>query len=77
MSFAAQIEKHVARLGITGTLAAFEAAGEPLGRRTLEQWRAGREPRVIIQRGAIAILDAADAAPMAQRARKTGRNADL
>lgn len=76
MSFADKIEKHVERLGIAGTLAAFEAAGETLGRRTLEQWRAGREPRVIIQRGALAILDAASAAPKAPRPRKPRRNAD-
>lgn len=64
MSFATELEKHVARLGIAGALAAFAAAGETIGRRTLEQWRAGREPRAIIQRGALAILaDAASAAP--------------
>jgi hypothetical protein len=60
MSFSAELEKHVARLGIAGVLAAFAAAGETIGRRTLEQWRAGRKPRVIIQRGALAILSAAE-----------------
>ncbi|TXH49961.1 MAG: hypothetical protein E6Q97_21285 [Desulfurellales bacterium] len=64
MSFAAQLEKHVARLGIAGALAAFKAAGEPITRRTLEGWRYGKAPRVVIQRGALAILaDAASAAP--------------
>ncbi len=64
MSFAAQLEKHVARLGIAGALAAFEAAGDSITRRTLEGWRYGKAPRVVIQRGALAILaDAASAAP--------------
>jgi hypothetical protein len=64
MNFAAQLEKHVARLGIAGALAAFEAAGDSITRRTLEGWRYGKAPRVVIQRGALAILaDAASAAP--------------
>ena len=58
MSFAAQLEKHVARLGIAGALAAFEAAGDSITRRTLEGWRYGKAPRVVIQRGALAILAA-------------------
>ena len=56
MSFATELEKHVERLGISGALAAFAGAGDAIGRRTLEQWRAGRVPRVMIQRGALAIL---------------------
>jgi hypothetical protein len=64
MSFAAELEKHVARLGIAGALAALEASGESITRRTLEGWRYGKAPRVVIQRGALAILaDAASAAP--------------
>ena len=59
MSFVAELEKHVERLGISGALAAFADAGDAIGRRTLEQWRAGRVPRVMIQRGALAILSAA------------------
>ena len=51
MSFATELEKHVARLGISESCAALE-----ITRRTLEQWRAGREPRQIVQRGALAIL---------------------
>jgi hypothetical protein len=61
MSFATELEKQVSRLGIAGVLSAFADAGEVIGRRTLEQWRAGREPRAIIQRGALAILSAARA----------------
>lgn len=57
MSFATELEKYVDRLTITGALAAFEAAGDTIVRRTLEQWRAGRVPRVMIQRGALAILE--------------------
>jgi hypothetical protein len=69
VSFAAKLEKHVARLGITGALAAFEAAGDSITRRTLEGWRYGKAPRVVIQRGALAILAAAaSAAP-----KRTGR----
>ena len=68
MNFAAQLEKHVARLGIAGALAAFEAAGASITRRTLEGWRYGKAPRVVIQRGALAILaDAASAAPCTVR----------
>ena len=59
MSFETELEKHVERLGISGALAAFADAGDAIGRRTLEQWRAGRVPRVMIQRGALAILSAA------------------
>ena len=51
MSFATELEKHVARLGIAESCAALDVT-----RRTLEQWRAGREPRQIVQRGALAIL---------------------
>ena len=71
MSFADQLEKFVARLGIAGALAAFEAAGDSITRRTLEGWRYGKAPRVVIQRGALAILaDAASAAPRTPRPRK-------
>ena len=59
MNFATELEKHVERLGISGALAAFAAVGDAIGRRTLEQWRAGRVPRVMIQLGALAILSAA------------------
>ena len=51
MSFAAALKKHVARLGIAESCAALNVT-----RRTLEQWRAGREPRQIVQRGALVIL---------------------
>lgn len=66
MSFATELEKHVERLEISGALAAFADAGDAIGRRTLEQWRNGRVPRVMIQRGALAILSAARA-PKAKR----------
>ena len=61
MSFAAELEKHVARLGIAESCAALE-----ITRRTLEQWRAGREPRQIVQRGALAILS--ETRPKAKKA---------
>lgn len=69
MSFADQLEKHVARLGIAGALAAFEAAGDSITRRTLEGWRYGKAPRVVIQRGALAILAAAASAAPKRTAR--------
>ena len=59
MTFAAQLEKHVARLGIAGVLAAFASAGDSITRRTLEGWRYRPPPRPVIQRGALAILEAA------------------
>ena len=61
VSFATDLEKHVERLGISGALAAFAVAGDAIGRRTFEQWRAGRVPRVMVQRGALSILSAARA----------------
>lgn len=57
MTFADELNLHVERLGITGVLSAFERAGDKIGRRTLEQWRKGRTPRAMIQRGALQILE--------------------
>ena len=74
MTFAAQLEKHVARLGLAAALAAFAEAGDSITRRTLETWRYGKAPRAVIQRGALAILDSASAAPVSPQ--KTARNAD-
>ncbi len=51
MSFATEIEAHTARLGIAETVRVLAR-----GRRTLEQWRAGREPDNLTQRGALEIL---------------------
>ena len=51
MTFAQSLDAHVARLGIAQICAALG-----ITRRTLEQWRAGREPREIIRRGVLAIL---------------------
>ena len=51
MSFATEIEAHTARLGIAETV---RVLGR--GRRTIEQWRAGREPDNLTQRGALEIL---------------------
>jgi hypothetical protein len=51
VSFATELEKHVARLGIAETC---KALG--ISRRTLETWRYGQPPREVIQIGAIAIL---------------------
>jgi len=67
MTFAAQLEKHVARLGLAAALAAFAEAGDSITRRTLETWRYGKAPRAVIQRGALAILDAAK--PLARKKR--------
>jgi len=58
MNFSDHLEKHVQRLGIAGVLAAFEAAGDSITRRTLEGWRYKRAPRRVIQRGVLAILAA-------------------
>lgn len=52
MTFAQSLDQHVKRLGIAQTCAVLEVS-----RRTLEQWRAGREPREIIRRGVLAILE--------------------
>ena len=51
MTFAQSLDQHVQRLGIAQTCAVLG-----ISRRTLEQWRAGREPREIIKRGVQAIL---------------------
>lgn len=52
MTFAQSLDQHVARLGIAQTCAVLG-----ITRRTLEQWRAGREPRLIIRRGVLAVLE--------------------
>lgn len=75
MSFAENLQPHVERLGTAGALAAFADAGDAIGRRTLEQWRAGRVPRVMIQRGALAILSAART-PAKKRAPGKSNNRD-
>ena len=56
MSFSEQISNHVQRLGIC-------RASDLLGitPRAINQWRAGREPRETIKRGALAILSEAQA----------------
>jgi hypothetical protein len=67
MSFATELEKHVARLGIAESCAALDVT-----RRTLEQWRAGREPRQIVQRGALVILS--ETRPKTKKAAPGGSN---
>jgi len=52
MTFSQSLDQHVQRIGIAQTCAALS-----ITRRTLEQWRAGREPREIIRRGVLAILE--------------------
>jgi len=59
MTFNEHLEKQVARLDIAGALAAFDAAGDSITRRTLETWRYKKAPRPVIQRGVLAILAAA------------------